>query len=119
MRPPTSGADSGELRSVPVGFGIAIEARAQLSIGTWVKKTSDKGPGLMMTIEPCCGRGRRILYRVTGRDTVTVLKMNGKRFATSRAELSADGRTLTVENETSVAAGGQTVGKQTEIWVKQ
>jgi hypothetical protein len=51
--------------------------------------------------------------------TVTVLKMNGKPFGTSKATLSADGKTLTIENEVTSGIGGQTVGKQTEIWVRK
>lgn len=51
--------------------------------------------------------------------TSTVLKMNGKMFGTSKATLSADGKTLTVENEITSAAGGQTAGKQTEIWLRK
>lgn len=59
------------------------------------------------------------IKRVDARHTVTVLKMNGKDFGTSRATLSADGKTLTVENEVTFAAGGQTPGKQTETWIRQ
>jgi hypothetical protein len=60
------------------------------------------------------------IKRIDERHTVTVLKMNGKMFGTSRSALSADGKTLTVENEiTSASAPGQAVGKQTEIWVKK
>ena len=51
--------------------------------------------------------------------TSTVLKMNGKAFGTSKATLSADGKTLTVENEVTAAAGGQSVGKQTETWLQK
>ena len=50
---------------------------------------------------------------------LAVVKMNGKMFGTSRATLSADGKTLTVENEVTSAAGGQPVGKQTETWVRK
>ena len=41
------------------------------------------------------------IKRVDATHTVTVLKMNGKPFGTSKATISADGRTLTVENEYS------------------
>jgi hypothetical protein len=51
--------------------------------------------------------------------TITVLRMDGKPFGTSKATLSADGKTLTVENEVTSAAGGQTPGKTTEVWVRK
>jgi hypothetical protein len=51
--------------------------------------------------------------------TFTVLKMNGKPFGTSKATLSADRKTLTVENDMSASVGGQQAGKSTEVWVKQ
>jgi hypothetical protein len=51
--------------------------------------------------------------------TFTVLKMNGKPFGTSKATLSPDRKKLTVENDVSAAAGGQQVGKSTEVWTKQ
>jgi hypothetical protein len=53
-------------------------------------------------------------YRVS-----TVLKMNGKEFATSKATLFADGKMLTVLNDYSSSAEGQPAGKFTEIWVKK
>jgi hypothetical protein len=56
--------------------------------------------------------------RVDARHTVTVVKMDGKAFGTSRAELSVDGNTVTVENTTAGYAG-QKPTKTTEIWVKQ
>ena len=43
--------------------------------------------------------------------------MNGTTFGTSKGTLSADGKTLTVENEVTSAVGGQPVGKQRETWV--
>jgi hypothetical protein len=49
----------------------------------------------------------------------TVLKMNGTFFGTSKATLSADGKTLTVLNDYSSSAGGQQAGKFTEVWLKQ
>ena len=55
--------------------------------------------------------GTMAIKRVDATHTVTVLKMNGKPFGTSKATISADGRTLTVENEYTMAAGGQSNGK--------
>jgi hypothetical protein len=51
--------------------------------------------------------------------TITVVKMNGKAFGTSKATLSADGKTITVENDYTSTAGGLPKGKQTEIWIRK
>ena len=51
--------------------------------------------------------------------TATVHKVNGKRIGTSRATLSADARTLTVEYEMAVAWAGRKPGKTTEVWVRR
>lgn len=59
------------------------------------------------------------ITRVDAHHASTVLKMNGTFFGTSKATLSADGRTLTVLNDFSASAGGQQAGKSTEVWVKQ
>jgi hypothetical protein len=45
--------------------------------------------------------------------------MNGQSFGTSKAELSVDGKILTVENNITFAAAGQSVGVQKEVWVKK
>ena len=58
------------------------------------------------------------IKRLDDRHTLTVLKMNGKTFGTSTATLSADGRTLVVENDITSAVGGQ-VGKEKETWVRK
>jgi hypothetical protein len=59
------------------------------------------------------------IKRVDSHHTFTVLKMNGKQFGVSRATLSADGRTLTVENEITAAEGGRQPGKATDTWVRK
>lgn len=59
------------------------------------------------------------IKRLDDHHLFTVVKMNGKPFGTSKAALSADGKTLTVLNDYSSAAGGQQVGKNTEIWVRK
>jgi len=59
------------------------------------------------------------IKRVDDHHTVAVLKLNGKTFGTSKSTLSADGRTLTVENDYTSTAGGRPVGKQTETWVRK
>jgi hypothetical protein len=59
------------------------------------------------------------ITRVDALHASTVVKMNGAQFATSLATLSADGKTLTVVTDNTSAAGGQPVGKVTEVWVRK
>ncbi len=59
------------------------------------------------------------ITRVDAHHASAVVKMNGAPFGTSNSTLSADGKTLTVLNDFTSAAGGQPVGKQTEIWVRK
>jgi len=56
------------------------------------------------------------IKRLDAHHTYTVIKLNGKLVATSRAELSADGKLLTVENEYAELPGGVRAGKQVELW---
>ena len=56
---------------------------------------------------------------VDKRHSTTVVKMNGKPFGTSKGAFSEDFTTLTVENEFSASVGSNTVGKSTEIWVRE
>ena len=55
--------------------------------------------------------------RLDATHTATVIKMQGKEIGKSQSELSADGRTLKVENEMS--ALNPSVGKQIEYWDKR
>jgi hypothetical protein len=59
------------------------------------------------------------IKRLDDHHAFTVLKLNGEPFGTSKSTLSADGRTLTVLNEVTSAAGGSPVGKYTETWTRQ
>ena len=134
----------------------ASAASAQAGVGTWERQgVQTPGQPLTMTVEACCGSGRRLTYRIPGLDAVltvespfngtevpllmggkpsgetmaitqvddhhwtTVLKMNGKLFGTSKGTLSADGRTITVENDMTAGVGGNAAGKSTETWVKK
>jgi hypothetical protein len=45
--------------------------------------------------------------------------MNGKLFGASKATLSADGRTLTVENDMTATIGANQAAKSTETWIKK
>jgi hypothetical protein len=59
------------------------------------------------------------IKRVDDRHATTVLKMNGKTFGTSKAEVSADGKTLNIENEFTSAEGGRPPGRYPEVWVRK
>jgi len=59
------------------------------------------------------------IKRLDAHHAVTTMTMNGQAFGTSRSTLSADGKTLTVEDDFTAAAGGQAVGKRTETWVRR
>ena len=109
-----------------------------------------------MTVEACCGSGRRLIYRSPGADTpmtvespfngsevpvlmdgkptgqtmaitqtdarhwTTIVKVKGQVFGTSKATLSADGRTLSIENDMSATIGtNNPASKSTETWVKK
>jgi len=89
-------------------------------------------PDVMMTVEspfdgtdaPIMAGGKPTggtmgIKRVDDRHTVASLKMKGTIYGTSRATLSPDGKTMTVESEITSASSGQPVGKQTEVWVRK
>ena len=59
------------------------------------------------------------ITRVDAHHAHTIIRMNGKEFATSEATLSADGKTLSVINDCASTTGCMPVGKSTETWVKQ
>ena len=55
--------------------------------------------------------------RTDANHATTIVKMQGKDFGKSTTELSADGKTMKVENDFSVA--NPSVGKQIEYWDKR
>jgi hypothetical protein len=59
------------------------------------------------------------ITRVDAHHANTILRMNGKEFATSTATLSADGKTLSVINDCASTTGCMPLGKSTETWLKQ
>ena len=59
------------------------------------------------------------IKRIDDHHALTVLRMNGEPFGTSKSTLSADGRTISVINDMTSAVGGNPVGKVTETWTKQ
>jgi hypothetical protein len=59
------------------------------------------------------------ITRLDDHHTSTILKMNGKLFGTSKAELSPDGKTITVQNDVSAAGEKQKAGLALEHWDKR
>jgi hypothetical protein len=51
--------------------------------------------------------------------SMTVVKMDGKPFGTSKGTFAPDFSTLTVENDFNGAAAGSAAGKSTEHWVRK
>ena len=137
-------------------LAAVASVHAQVEVGTWLRQAEKPGSRPMtMTVERCCGNGRRIVYRIEGvpavmivesrfdgseapvlvdgkpsgetmaikrvddHHTYTVLKMNGKEFGTSKAALSPDGKTITVENDFASDGGGHMAGKHMEVWVRK
>jgi hypothetical protein len=73
------------VRSAVFAFGIAtilalvsdVPVRAQMGVGTWVRKPDASAPkGMTMVVEPCCNGGRRLTYHVpiNGADTLLVVE---------------------------------------------
>ena len=62
---------------------------------------------------------RLAITRVDAHHANTIIRMNGKDFATSTATLSEDGKTLSVINDCGSTTGCTPIGKSTETWVKQ
>lgn len=56
---------------------------------------------------------------VDARHATTVIKMNGQPMGSSKAEFSADFKTLTVQNDMTAMVGNVPQGKSTEVWVRQ
>jgi hypothetical protein len=59
------------------------------------------------------------IKRLDPHHAFTVVKFNGKPFGTSKATLSPNGSTLTVDNDFTGSTGAQQAGKSTEVWLKQ
>jgi len=59
------------------------------------------------------------LKRIDATHISGIIKMNGQPIGSSKASMSADGKTLTVENETTTATPGQPKGKTIEVWTKK
>ena len=61
-----------------LSLASARPAKAQLEIGTWVKKPVAGMPAMTIKIEACCGGGRRLTYVVTTGATKTTLSVDTK-----------------------------------------
>jgi hypothetical protein len=62
-------------------FGFATPAGAQAALGTWVRRPDSTAPqGMTMTVEMCCGSGRRITYHVPPKDMILTVesKLDGR-----------------------------------------
>jgi hypothetical protein len=59
------------------------------------------------------------IRKVDSRHTVSVLKFQGKEMGISKAEISSDGKVLTVENDYAISNPSGLVGKQIQYWDKQ
>jgi hypothetical protein len=56
-------------------LGAISPAHAQLGIGTWVRQVGPSTPGqLTMTVEGCCGSGRRLTYRLGDSGQIMVVE---------------------------------------------
>jgi hypothetical protein len=69
---------------------IATSVQAQVEVGTWLRQSEEAGrPAMTMTVERCCGSGRRIVYRIEGMSTVMTVE---SRFDGSEAPVLVDGK---------------------------
>ena len=59
------------------------------------------------------------IKRIDSRHTVSVQKFQGKEAGTSKAEISPNGKVLTVENECATSNPTGQVGKQIQYWDRQ
>jgi len=62
--------------------GWASQAYAQFGVGTWLR-TDEHGKGITMTVETCCGSGRRLTYHIPA--------MGGQPASTLTVESPFDG----------------------------
>ena len=107
----------------PVGTGARLTYRFKnpdpkaANILTMVVESKFDGSESEVLIDGKSSGETMAIRRIDANHTATVMKMNGKPFGTSKAELSADGRTLTVENEMHDAPDQKKLA--TEHWDKQ
>lgn len=59
------------------------------------------------------------IKRIDRLHALTVVKMNGEPFGTSRTTFSEDFQTMTVENDFTATAGASKTSRSTENWVRK
>lgn len=64
----------------------------------------------------CC---RNTLEKIDDRHTFTIVKFEGKQTGISKSELSADGKTITAENDYSVSGPQGSANNRIQHWDKQ
>ena len=108
----------------PAGAGLKITYRINGADGKPMKQ------GLMTIVTMLDGKEAAVLVdgkpsgetmaikHIDASHTFTVIKMQGKEFATSKLEVSGDGKTLKVENHTAASAG-QPATVAMEYWDRQ
>lgn len=131
---PVQAADS------PVGTWLKKEPNGKTAMTMTIEKWGDsakliyhiKDPPIVLTIasaldgseSPVLMNGKpsgetMAIKLVDKLHSVTIVKMDGKPFGTSKGTFSPDFNTLTVENDFSGAAAGGAAGKTTERWVRK
>lgn len=74
-----------------MALGGARSLRAQIGVGTWVRQGTASMPGMTLTVEACCGKGRRLTYHVKAGATSVVMVVES-RFDGSDAPLLVAGK---------------------------
>lgn len=81
-----------------LAWGIALLAlvpvtslKAQVGVGTWVRKATPSMPAITMTVEACCNGGRRLTYHLDINGTEMILLVESP-FDGSDAEVLIGGK---------------------------
>jgi hypothetical protein len=107
----------------PVGTGARLTYRfknpdpKKANILTMIVESKFDGSESQVLIDGKPSGETMEIKRVGANHTETVVKVNGKPMGNSKSELSADGRTITVENEVQDAPDRKRL--VTEHWDKQ
>ena len=99
--------------------GIKLTYRLKLDAKTQIVMTVESplnGADVPLIVDGKPSGQTMGIKKVDSHHSVTVLKFNGKQFGTSRAELSADGKTLTEENDVAEVMPNFPKGKTINIW---
>jgi len=95
------------LRARNVSWGIAIIALglgrplpAQLEIGNWTRQQTPSMPSMTLTIQACCGEGRRLTYHVVMKEMAADLVVESRLDGTDAPVLMAgkpSGETMAIK----------------------